>query len=462
VRALGPRESADAEAQPRPGRRRSPWWIPPFLGRAPVLEPRLERMLGLVTLGMFFEAYDLSLLTAALKHIAADLGIGEGDLGLYLSAVRIGGLLAFLILPVADQVGRRRLFLVSLIGMSVGTLATAFSQTPEQFVAFQILSRAFLASAAALGVVMLTEEFPAAHRGWAIGMLGALSAVGYGVGALLFAAVDLLPFGWRALYAIGVLPLLLLPMFRRALAETARFRQHRASRGGAAGGSLRSLLDLARHHPGRAMGVGLAGMLSSLGAISVFAFASYFAQTVHHWEPWQYSAMLVTSGGVGIVGNVVAGRLGDRYGRRAVGLVAFVLYPIAAIAFYNGPGWLLPAGFALIVFSSSAGDVMLRALSTELFPTSQRGASVGWLTLLQTAGYIAGPWLVSGGVRRGEELTAMISLLAGAVSLAGLMIWLLPETRARELEELSPEDAPASLSGRRATRAAAPDTEASP
>lgn len=439
--ALGPREprteGSDEPASPP----RNPWWIPPFLGRAPALEPRLERLLGLVTLGMLFEAYDLSLLTAALKHIAQDLGIAENDLGYTLGAVRGGGLLAFLLLPLADHAGRRRLFLASLVGMSLGTLATAFSQTPLQFVVFQFATRAFLATAAAVGVVMLTEELPAAHRGWGIGILGALSALGHGLGALLFAVVDLLPFGWRALYAIGVLPLLLLPTFRRALEETTRFRRHQASRGASAGGSLHSVFALARSHPGRAAGVGMAGLFFSLGTISVFSFASYFTQTAHGWAPWQYSLMLVASGGIGIVGNIVAGRLGDRHGRRKVGISAFLAYPLAAIAFYQGPGWLLPLCFAAIVFSSSAGEVVVRAFSTELFPTSQRGASAGWLTLLQACGLIVGPLLVSDGVHRGEPLTAMIGLLAGVVFLAGLMVWLLPETRARELEELSVEEA---------------------
>ena len=47
----------------------------------------------------------------------------------------------------------------------------------------------------------------------------------------------------------------------------------------------------------------------------------------------------------------------------------------AAIAFYQGPSWLLPASFALLVFTSSAADVVISAFSAELFPTSQRGAS---------------------------------------------------------------------------------------
>lgn len=416
--------------------RRNPWWIPPFLGRVPALEDRHLRILGIVSLGLFFENYDLSLLTSALKHIAEELGIAQERLGFYLGAVRLGGVVAFFLLPLADRLGRRRVFLLSVLGMSVFTLATALAQTPAQFVAFQLLSRAFLSTLAAVGVVMLAEELPAEHRGWGVGILGALSACGHGAGALLFATIDLLPGGWRSLYAIGAIPLLLLPMFRRRIAETPRFRRHQEQQAGTAA-PLRSLLALARSNPGRASLLGAAGMIQALGAISLFQFASLFVQQQHGWEPWRYAAMLMTSGAVGIVGNVVAGRLGDRIGRRRVGLFAFSLFPLAGVTFYNGPGWVLPLAFVAVVFASSAGDVIIRVFATELFPTAQRGAAAAWLTLLQTIGWILGLWVVGAGTVLGLELPAMVSLVAAALFLPGLLLLRLPETKQRELEETS-------------------------
>jgi MFS family permease len=408
----------------------------------PDIEDRHLRVLGLVTLGLFFESFDLSLLGNALKHISEGLDIGEREVAFYLAAVRMGGLAAFVLLPLADRVGRRRIYLISLMGMSVCTLASAFAQTPVQFIACQMAARVFIATLAAVGVVMLAEELPAQHRGWGIGMLGALSAVGHGAGAALFALVDWLPGGWRALYVAGAAPLLLLPFFRRAIEETARYAEHRASPAGAAEGMrtlLRSLARLASTNRRRAAVVGAAGLLQALGAISVFQFAPLFVQTAHGWAPWQVAAMVVGAGALGIIGNIVAGRLGDRIGRRIVGAAAFLLFPVAAIAFYSGPGWSLPICFVAIVFASSAGDVIVRAFSTELFPTSQRGASAGWLTLLQTIGWVTGLVLVGAGTWIEVPLPRMVSTVAVGVAGAGLLLLLLPETRARELEDLSVE-----------------------
>ena len=438
----------DPRARPDPTpdapRRRNPWWIPIWLGRAPPLPPAQMSMLGLVVLGTFFEAYDLSLLTSALKHISEDLRIDERQMGSYLAGVRVGGFFAFALLPLADRVGRRPMFLLSLVGMSVGTLMTALAQTTITFVLLQMVTRAFMLTAAGVGVVMLAEELPAEHRGWGLGILGALAAFGHGLGALLFGLVDLLPFGWRALYAIGAVPLFALPFFRRSLRETVRFTEHRAQEGETSPGAGlfgwgEPLLALLGAHPGRALAVGAAGFLLALGAISVFAFSSYFLQTAHGWEPWQYSLLLLTAGGVGVVGNVAAGNLGDRYGRRAVGFLALALYPVAAISFYQGPGWLLPASFALIVFTSSAADVVIGAFSAELFPTSQRGASSGLLTLVRTVGWIAGLSLVSGGMGGDLDLPRVISGLALVVAIAAFCVLLLPETGRRELETLSSE-----------------------
>jgi MFS family permease len=443
-------EREGAPAVPAASWRRNPWWIPPFLGSVPDLDPVLLRALGLVSLAMFFEAYDLSMLTSALKHIAEGLSIQESRLPWYLGAIRLGGLLAFLVVPFADRLGRRRIFLVSLAGMSVATLATSLVQTPLQFVICQLVTRAFLLTMSAMAVVILAEEFPAAHRGWGIGMLGALGSFGYGLGALIFAFVDVLPFGWRALYAVGVVPLLLLPTFRRNVRETARFEEHRARRIDSGSRSalrewLTPLVALARTHPARALCVGLAGFLSSLGAIAVFQFTAYHVQTVHGWAPWQYSLMFIGAGLLGIVGNVAAGRLGDRIGRRVVGFTAFALYPVGAIAFYLGPGWSLPLCWALIVFTGTAGDVIVRAFSTELFPTSHRGTAAGWLTLVNTLGWILGLWIVYGVLRYGGttlagNLPGAISLLSAGVLVGGVFLLFLPETRQRELEAIS-EDA---------------------
>lgn len=424
---------------------RNPWWIPPILGGVPDIEPRLVSLLGLVALALFFEQYDNSMLTSALKHIAADLDIPPGQLGTFLGVVKLGSLPAFLIVPFADRFGRRRLFLLGVLLFSLGTLATAFAQTAVQFVAAQTVTRTFMTTASAVAFVIVTEEFPALHRGWAIGMLGALASCGNGLGAALFAAIDRLPYGWRSLYVVGLVPLFLVPLLRRRIPETDRFTVHRAAGaardqgGGLFRGWLQPLLNLARLYPGRALGIALVGGLMAIGEAAVFQFTAYFVLTVHGWSPGDFALMFILGGAVGIIGNIVAGRIGDRVGRRVVGFVFLSLFPLFAWLFYHGPGWSLPIAWALFVFCNTAGGVVVRAFSTELFPTSYRGTSAAWLSLIQTLGWALGLALVS---LAGGDLAVATSRIALVVLVAALALLALPETFRQELEAIS-HDAPA-------------------
>ena len=174
--------------QPSGARRRNPRWIPPFLGRVPENVPESHlRLLGAVAFAILFEHYDQAMLTQAIKQIAGDFGLAEAQLGNLLGFVRLGAFPAFFLIPFADHIGRRRLFLGSIAAMSVATVGSAVAPTVEVFVALQMVSRMFMVTASATAFVIVSEEFHADHRGWGIGILGALSAFGVGLSAALFA-----------------------------------------------------------------------------------------------------------------------------------------------------------------------------------------------------------------------------------------------------------------------------------
>jgi putative MFS transporter len=434
------------DPEPKPtGQRRSvwanPWWIPPFLGRVPDdVEPRHLTLLGAIALALFFEEYDLAMLTAALPFIAADLAIAETDFGLYLGIIRIGALPAFFVIPFADRIGRRRVFLGCLAITAVTTFATGLSQTAEQFVALQMFTRTFFVAGSAVAFVMITEEYPADHRGWGIGMLGALGACGHALAMMLYSVSESLPYGWRSLYFVGLVPLLFLPWFRRKVPETTRYSEHAATRVDPGTGPTawaRPLLELGATHPVRAAGIALVGFVPAIGLISAFQFTGYFTQTVHGWSRGEYAAMVIAAGALGIIGNVAAGRLGDRFGRRRVGILLLGSFPFFAGAFYNGPGWTLPIAWIGLVFASSGGRVILRALATELFPTSQRASASGLFAILDTAGASLGLFILYFGSTREGDFVGMTTLLSFAVLLGSSVLLFLPETRQRELESLS-------------------------
>jgi MFS family permease len=419
----------------------NPWWIWPLLGRVPDVPAEKIQLLGVIALALLFESYDQAMLTAALKQIAETFAVAESELGNLLGRIYVGSVPAFLLIPFADRFGRRRLFLLSLIGLSLATGLSGLAQSVDQFVALQMVSRTFMVTCAATAFVIVTEEFPAAHRGWGIGMLSALATLGYGLGLLAFAAIDVIPFGWRSLYAAGIVPLLLLPRFRRRIPETSRFvAQAGRLRGGSPlSGWWQPLGSLAARHPLRASGVATIGLLAAAGHAAGFSFAAFFVQTDHGWSPGRYTAMAVVAGAVGIVGHPWAGRMADQRGRRGVGFALLSSFPLLALAFYHGPVWVLPVVWIPLIFTMSGGDTILRAIAAELFPTSERGTASGLLQLAEAIGRSGGLFLVAWATPDGASNTPMVSLVVFASLAAGLLLLPLPETGRRELEEISPE-----------------------
>ena len=106
-----------------------PWWLPHFLGRIPLgVEDRHVALVGVVALASLFENYDMSMLTSALKQIRESFGLSQSEASSLFAWIRLGAIPAFLVLPLADRVGRRKVFLIAIVGMSIGTLASAFAR----------------------------------------------------------------------------------------------------------------------------------------------------------------------------------------------------------------------------------------------------------------------------------------------------------------------------------------------
>ena len=436
----GPSDEHDGPAVDPDGlpRARRPWWIPHFLGRMPRgLEERHVGIVGIVSLAFLFENYDLSMLSAALKQIRESYGLDPAEMSSLLAWIRLGAIPAFLFLPLADRLGRRRVFLVAVAGMSVGTFVSGLAQTPVQFVVAQTVTRAFLVAATATAVVLVAEALPARHRGWGIGILGALGTFGYGLSAILYAFVDRLPFGWRFLYFVGLAPILLFGRFRRLVVETDQFR---ATEGALPTSEsvwarmIGPMRELVGDHPRRSLAV--AAMAASVSAATTPAFnlVSDFVQSDRGWAPSSYSMMALLAGALGTIGNPVMGWAADRLGRRPVAVLAFGAFPGVAWAMYFGPDAWVPFVWVPFIFLLTGGNVMMRVVTSELFPTSSRNTAMGWETLHETLGAAVG--FAAVGFLIGETFDlAFAAVLVSATALLGaLVVWSLPETAGRELE----------------------------
>lgn len=412
----------------------------PFWRRLPRLTSRERKIVAVLGTANLIDSYDVAIMGLALPQIQQGLSIEEHEVGRVGAAVRLGVLPAVVLTLLADGFGRRRLLLVTILGFTFATFFTAFVSSALEFTLLQFLARTFIAGEGMLAVVVIAEELRAGHRGWGIGILSAMGTLGHGVAALAFSIINWLPYGWRALYVVGVVPLLLVAWFRRSLEETQRFRAQRLEPANAWRRTMRPLRGLVRAYPGRLLA--LCGAIFPLAFVldASLIFVSKTLQEVHGYTPAMVTLLFLTMGVTAPVGNLVAGALGDRWGRKRVLTLAILVNGLAIAGFYNLSGALLPLVFGCMLLSLNIVSPLFAALGTELFPTSYRSTASGVRQIVATVGGALGLMVESVAYGALGSHTAAITAMLVLLPISPLVVGLfLPETANRELEEIAPE-----------------------
>jgi putative MFS transporter len=390
--------------------------------------------------------------TASLADVAVAFGADEGAattaaqtglsltvVGVGLAVIRLASLAALPLSSLADRVGRRRVLLTCVaVGLALTALAAA-SPSFWWFVAIIALARPLFSATNAVGLVVAGEETTSAHRTKAV----ALAAAGYGIGVGLVSIArvpvnSLLGLGFGGLFVLAVVPLLALPLIARLLHEPDRFVRLRTT---ADTPRLRALTAMHPAFRGRlALTVGAQFALNLvIGPGNTFVFL--YAEGGLGISRATMALAVVVAGVLGLVGLLLGRWLADRIGRRAVSLAAHATIAVAGVVTYSGSGVWLFAGWWLSVLAQGAYGPAFGALSTEVFPTSNRATAQGWLAAAGVLGAVAGLVLFG----RISDLSG--SFLVGALAvgvpcvMAVLAYTFLPETRGQELEQSAPEPA---------------------
>jgi predicted MFS family arabinose efflux permease len=248
----------------------------------------------------------------------------------------------------------------------------------------------------------------------------------------------MLPYGWRALYFLGAIPLIYVLWLRRRLPETKRFAasEHKQE-------WLRPMLALFTNYPGR-MAILVAMVLpAAFAAANIVTFQSKFLQTEHGWHPAQVSIMVIVGGMVAILGATTAGSLSDRFGRRGVLSIAILTFVACFGLFYGvASGPVLIPLWIVGIFAFLMCDVLIGAMSAELFPTSHRTLASAvryffWILAGSAALYLEGALYDKYG---NHGIAVALLLLPAPLSL--IPIWFLPEPAKKSLEEVAAERTP--------------------
>jgi MFS transporter, putative metabolite:H+ symporter len=393
---------------------------------------RLFLFLGVAT---FFEGFDYIALARILPTLRQEFALTEAGIGTLMAVVGCGAILAYGLIRYADVAGRRRVLAITIAGYTACSLLTAFAQDVYQFGAAQMFARMFLLAEYAVSMVYVAEEFPADRRGFAVGVLQGASSLGSVICAGIAPWLIDSPWGFRTLYVVGAVPLLLMMFLRRNVAETARFQ---------ALGTRPRFVDFFRifstPHWRRIPLLATVWSLTYLCTYSMVTFWTDFAVNERGFDQKSVSLSLMFAAVASLPFVFLSGRFLDKVGRRRGATVIFSVASFAVLLAYLAHGfWPLTCGLALGIFAASAVLPVLSSLTLELFPTAIRADAYGWVNnvFARVVGYVAGPFVIGlvaeqHGYGPTVAATFVFPLLALALILARL-----PETSGKELEETS-------------------------
>lgn len=404
------------------------WWSKPVLG--------VVLLVAAAGFGQFGAV-------AALGDVAEELGEVRGDatlaeqaglsgtaLGIGLAIIRLASLLSLPLAGLADRLGRRKTTVAfCAIGLAV-TATAAVSPTFWWFVAIFALSRPLLTATDTIGEVAVAEQTASRDRAKAV----ALVAAGFGVGAGLIALVRGVAdeaLGFRGVFILALVPLVLVLVIQRWVIEPDRFRRHEEARDripvlAAVGAAHRRTLGL--------LIVVVFAVAMVTGPANSFFFL--YAENILGLSASVTAALVIGAGLTGLLG-LLLGRWGaDRLGRRPTAAVALVSIAAAGILTYSGSVPAVVIGYLSAVMAGSVFAPAAGALHAELFPTAVRAATAGWLVVSGVLGAVVGLMAFGAVADAGDRfgIAAIAVFIPAAV--ASLVLALIPETRGRELESL--------------------------
>ena len=383
------------------------------------------RVLAATLLGWMLDGMDVMLYAFALPVITKEFGLTGSQAGwlggVTLLSAALGGSLAGWL---ADRVGRTRVLMGSILCYSLFTAMIATAHSVPELLLWRTLVGIGLGAEWSAGAVLIAETWPAAHRGKAAGVMQSGWALGYLLAALLSAFV--LPvFGWRVLFAIGVLPALLVLYVRRNVPEPKVWTR--------------------RVNAKQPLPWGRIGIAAACSSCVLFAYWGLFT--------WLPSFLASPSGGglsimksstftipvqIGaLLGYWSFGLLADRYGRRPIfcGFVFGAALVIPVYAFYARDAALV---LLLGILLGGLGHGYFAGFSSmfaELFATPVRATAQGLSYNLGRVASAFAPAIIGATADRFGWAVGL-GVTSVAFALSGVLIWLLPETKGRQLDEV--------------------------
>ena len=418
------------------------------------------RLLLLTGFGWLFDAMDTGLVSFVMPLIAKEWGLSSQELG-WIGSIGLLGMAVGAVIAgwAADRIGRRKLFMATLVIYSLATAACAFAPGKTSLLALRFLTGVGLGGQLPVAVTLVSEYAPAAQRGKLVVLLESFWALGWLAASL--AAYFIIPvYGWTSAFLLGGLPLFYLGLLWRYLPESVRYLvakgrtedAQRLVRQMESDAGLPAVALSVSQRPAAATGTLLDLWQSRFFRSTLVLWIVWFGLVFSYYGMFTWLPTLMVQKGYPIVktfefmllltlaqipGYAAAAMLVDRLGRRGT-LAAFLAgCAVSAWLFSRAEGasaiWWW--GSLMSFFNLGAWGVIY-TYTPEVYPTRFRAMGAGWAGAVGRCGGMLAPVSVGWLLSVGWDMENLFFLFAAVLMVIAFVLYLWGrETMGQALEE---------------------------
>lgn len=376
-----------------------------------------RRVLMLCLLIIIFDGYDLVIYGVALPLLMKEWALTPVQAGWLASSALFGmmiGAMAFGML--SDKLGRKKTILLCVVLFSGFTFLGSFADSPTTFALLRFMAGLGIGGVMPNVVALTSEYAPKRMRSTLVAVMFSGYAIG-GMASALLGSVLVPMYGWKIMFQIAVIPLLLLPVLWMLLPESLQYltsKQRNAEAktiiGKLDNGYQTQDFEIeplvishedsaplkALFQQGRTASTILFWLAFFMCLLMVYALGSWLPKLMIQAGYSLGASMLflfaLNIGGM--VGAIGGGMLADRFHVKPVLVTLFFTGAIALVLLgFNSP---MPVLYTLIGIAGATtigSQILLYTFVAQFYPSSLRSTGMGWASGIGRIGAMVGPVL---------------------------------------------------------------------
>ena len=425
------------------------------------------KLLLITGLGWLFDSMDTGLIAFVLPVLAKEWSLSPAQVGWIGSIGLIGMALgAILAGTLADRIGRKRVFTLTVLLYSISTGMCALSWSYESLLFFRFLVGFGLGGELPVAATLMSEYAPAHLRGRFIVLLESFWGLGWLVAACV--AYLLIPrFGWQIAFIIGTLPALYVFLIRLHMPESIRYliSHNRIDEAKTIILKLEAKLNVTslpftdtlseaeKAQPKSAKPHFLTLWSKKFRTRTVMLWLAWFGIVYSYYGIFMWLPSIVYAQGFAVVktfeyvlimtlaqlpGYYAAAWLVDIIGRKYTLSLFLLLSGICSFFFGSAstPATLMCWGAAMSFFNLGAWGVIY-TYTPEQYPTTIRALGSGWAAGFGRIGGMLAPMLVGVMLANAWGMNTIFMMFASVfIIVSAIVVGLGKESKQKTLEEL--------------------------